>query len=139
MSIEWFSAINHLREFMLEVNNALKILLLSEPLEAYMQSALTCFYATYRENAYREVLSNPLLRNSIMACSRFINAVDKLSSTTQSLLGQTILYSIMRIENCIKTSGKKTFLILCDCLSLPEYAFIFTWYTCRSTTSDIFF
>lgn len=128
-----------MEEFMLKVSGALKVLATLEPLEAYTQSALTCFYSTYREEIYREVLSNPLLKEAIEACSRFVNAANKLSGTSQSLSGQTILYSIEKIGRFTKASRRKPFLVLCDCLSLPEYAYIFIWCACKNTPSDILF
>ncbi|MEM2322825.1 MAG: hypothetical protein QXV23_02715 [Candidatus Bathyarchaeia archaeon] len=139
MSIEWLTALNYMKYFMLELYSALRTSTSLEPLEVYEQSALTCFYSAYKEEAYRKVLSNPLLEGAIDACDRFIGAANRLSSTAQSMSGQTILYSIRRMENFTRISGRKPFLILCDCLSLPEYALIFTEFAHKVSSSDMLF
>ncbi|MBS7605959.1 MAG: hypothetical protein QXO15_09995 [Nitrososphaerota archaeon] len=138
MSIEWLSTLNYMKNFMLEFYSALRTSTSLEPLEIYVQSALICFYSAYKEEVYREVLSNPLLEKAVEACNRFIGAVNRMSGTAQSMSGQTILYSIRRIENFTRVSRRKPFLILCDCLSLPEYAFIFTG-ACKFSFSDMLF
>ncbi len=139
MSIEWLTALNYMKYFILEFYSALKTSTSLEPLEVYEQSALTCFYSAYKEEAYRKVLSNPLLEEAIDSCCRFIGAANRLSRTIQSMSGQTILYSIRRMEDSTKISGRKPFLILCDCLALPEYAFILTEFAHKLSSSDILF
>ncbi|MEM0048904.1 MAG: hypothetical protein QW253_02325 [Metallosphaera sp.] len=139
MSIDWLDSLNYMNNFIQEFDRAFRTSASLEPLEIYEQSALTCFYSAYKEGAYRKVLSNPLLEGAINACGRFIGAANRLSSTAQSMSGQTILYSIKRIENFTKISKKKTFLILCDCLSLPEYTLIFTEFADKVSFRDMFF
>ncbi len=139
MNIEWHTALNYMKCFILEFYSAVRTSTNLKPLEVYEKSALTCFYSAYKEEAYREILSNPLLEEAIDDCSRFIAAANKLSSTVQSISGKTILYSIRKIENFMKISRKKPYLILCDCLSLPEYVFILTKFADKLYSSDIFF
>jgi len=51
--------------------------------------------------------------------------MNKLSECAVAISGASILYAIKKASSLLKACGKKPFIILCDCLSLPEYVYLY--------------
>jgi len=133
----WYSSLNILRTFTHEVHNALKLSLKNEALKEtwirrYSHILFSCLCAAYGSNSLCAVVSsNPLLHRPIRFGRRFIEAMNRLSERAVAISGASILYAIEKAGGLLKARGKKPFIILCDCLSLPEYVYLYDRFTDR--------
>ena len=123
---EWFSSLNYLRAFSSEIHRALILSLSGGSFQRYASILFSTLCAAYGDDILCEVVSsNPLLERPIKTCKRFLQAMNKLSGRGLAISGASILYAIEKAENILKTYGKKPFIILCDCFSLPEYIYLY--------------
>jgi len=130
--IEWFSSLNFLKAFTMETHRALNLSFRDEPLHRYTHILLSCLCAAYDDETICEIVSsNPLLSKPIEIGKRFIDTMNRLSNRAVAISGASILYAIKKAEDILRTYEKKPFIVLCDCLSLPEYIYLYDRFSDR--------
>jgi hypothetical protein len=133
---EWAYSLTLLREYVFNLSKSLRLSIGNESLNKYTNILFASLCAAYdKMELCKLVVSNPLLEDPIKRGREFIRFMVKLSGMGPMLSGESILYAIERAEKILMKSKKRPFIILCDGLSLPEYAYLYDNFS-RKISSD---
>jgi hypothetical protein len=126
MIVEWSQSLNLLRDYVIKLSESLRLSGVEEPLEKYKSILFTCLCAAYGKREFCKSISlNPSLEDPVKIGRNFIKVMNRLSEKGLIISGESILYSLQKTENILKTYKKKPFILLCDGLSLPEYVYLY--------------
>lgn len=129
---EWAHSLTLLREYVFNLSKSLRLSIGNEQLNKYTHIFFASLCAAYdRMEFCKSVFSNPLMEDPIKRGREFIRFMVKLSGMGPMISGESILYAIERAERILMGSRKKPFIILCDGLSLPEYAYLYDKFSRR--------
>ncbi len=126
MRVEWSSSLSLLRDYAFKLSKSIRLSLRDESLKRYAHMLFTCLCVAYGRPEFCEQVSrNPLLEESVEIGKAFIGSMNRLSKEGLILSGGSILYAIEKVESALRTRKKKPYVVLCDCLSLPEYVYLY--------------
>jgi hypothetical protein len=133
---EWAHSLTLLREYLFNLSKSLRLSIGNESLNRYINILFASLCAAYdKMELCKLVFSNPLLEDPIKRGREFIRFMVKLSGMGPMISGESILYAIERAERILMGSRKRPFIILCDGLSLPEYAYLYDTFS-KKISSD---
>jgi len=126
LRVEWSSSLSLLRDYVSKLSKSVGLSLKGGLLERYVHILFTCLCAAYGRPEFCELVShNPLLEEPVKIGKAFIESMNRLSKEGLIVSGGSILYATEKVEVALKTREKKPYVVLCDCLSLPEYVYIY--------------
>lgn len=126
MRVEWSSSLSLLRDYVSKLSKSVGLSLKGGLLERYTHILFTCLCAAYGRPEFCELVShNPLLEEPAKIGKAFIESMNRLSKEGLIVSGGSILYATEKVEVALKTREKKPYVVLCDCLSLPEYVYLY--------------
>lgn len=132
MRVEWSSSLSLLREYVSKLSKSVELSLRNGLLEKYVHILFTCLCTAYGRPEFCELVSsNPLLEEPVKIGKVFIESMRRISEKGLTISGGSILYMIEKVESALKTREKKPYVVLCDCLSLPEYIYLYDRFSKR--------
>ncbi|RSN72483.1 hypothetical protein [Candidatus Methanodesulfokora washburnensis] len=133
---EWTNSLTLLREYISNLSESLRLSTENESFNRYKHILFASLCAAYDKVEFcEEVSSNPLLEDPIKKGREFIRSMAKLSGIGPMISGESILYAVERAKKILEKGKKKPFIVLCDGLSLPEYAYLYNKFS-KKISSD---